>query len=124
MTAEFPELNVENETSPSSNTDTQIPDPIVTLTRELQPGGDFAYVDGLHPDRQELYTWTWDTESGTPTAEGTYNPSVTIGAQSASAAARSHDAEFLSGILFGVGAGALTAAIQEFMTSARRKSES
>jgi hypothetical protein len=48
---------------------------------------------------------------------------MTIGVQSPSAEAQSHDSEFQSGILFGVAAAALTAATQEFMTSARKQRE-
>jgi hypothetical protein len=119
MTAKFPELDVENQTSPGGNSDPQQPELLVE--HDLQPGGDYAYTNGPPPDQQNLYTWTWDANQETPGGAAQYSPAMTIGAVSPSAEARSHDSEFQSGVLFGIAAGALTAAIQEFMTSARKQ---
>jgi hypothetical protein len=121
MTAQFPDLTVENEASPGSSTDP--PQPQLVVTHELQPGGDYAYADGPPPDHQNVYTWTWDPKRDTSGGATPYAPAMTVGAQSPSAEAQSHDSEFQSGILFGIAAAALTAGIQEFMTSARKQRE-
>jgi hypothetical protein len=92
----------------------------VTVRRELVPLGDYAFLGGLPPDQLAGGAWSWKPEIG-HVNEGDAAPALDIEARSATADGQSHDAEFKSGIAFGIAASALIAGIQEFVNSARRK---
>jgi hypothetical protein len=120
LEAVFPGFVLENEAA-ANNGNTPAPAaPLVTLTRELQPGeGDYAYLGGQPPDHQDQIAWSWNPING---LDGTdIFPSLTIEAQSATMNEQSHNAEFLSGVFFGVAAAALIGALQEFLNSARKR---
>jgi hypothetical protein len=128
LAAEFPVLLVENQGSPGS-ANTSLPKLSVSLSRRLQPQGDYAYLAGLPPDHQQpdlpLSVWSWNPVT---LQEGYGNASVaafalplTVEARSATADEQTRNAEFQSGILFGVAAAALIAAIQEFVNSGRKR---
>ena len=121
LVASFPEILVENETSATEPNTVTPPNPTVTLSRELQPGGsDYAYLGGLPPDHESLYTWSWNPVSSTGPGSASIAP-MTIEARSAIAEEKSQSAEFQSGVLFGVAAAALIAGLQEFMNPDRRR---
>jgi hypothetical protein len=114
-------MTVENEDSGASADAPPPPTPKMILFRDLQPGGDFAYLGGLPPDYEDHFNWSWKPEKGTSAGGTTSFLPLTIEARSAVIDEQSHSAEFLSGIFFGVAAAALIAAIQEFMTSATKE---
>jgi len=94
------------------------PTPKVTVFRDLQPGGDFAYLGGLPPDHEDHFNWSWKPEKGISAAGTTTVLPLRIEARSAALDEQSHSA---SGIFFGVAATVFIAAIQEFMTSATKR---
>ncbi len=113
LVAAFPGFTVENQTSAT---------PTVTVSRDLQPDrSDYAYLGGMPPDHQDSDTWSWNPETGFLVGGLNLIPPLTVEAQSVATDEEAHSAEFLSGILFGVAAAALIAAIQEFVNSARRR---
>jgi hypothetical protein len=122
LVAMFPELTLENDLTGSSGNTSVPASPLVTLTRELQPGdGDYAYLGGQPPDHQEQGEWYWDPVNQIPGVGIAIFSSLTIEARSVTIDEQSHSAEFLSGVLFGVAAAALIAALQEFLNSARKR---
>jgi hypothetical protein len=121
LVATFPQFTVENRVAADSPSTFTPPTPAVTLGRKLQPGGsDYAYLGGLPPDHQDRFTWTWNPVRGDSAGGTTSFTSSPIAARSASADEESHSKEFTSGVLFGVAAAALVAALAEFLNSARK----
>jgi hypothetical protein len=115
LVASFPDVAVENQDA------SPVPPPNVTLSRQLQPGSDYAYLGGPPPDHQDRFTWSWNPQTVNGGSGTAPLPSLTLEARSATVDEQSHNDEFLSGILFGVAAAAFIAAIQELMNSARRR---
>jgi hypothetical protein len=113
LVAKFPEVDVFNQSQSSM--------PSVTLRRYLEPWGDYAYLGGLPPDHQDGFHWSWNPSSGRGPgySDNSFEP-ITAEARDASVDEKSHNAEFLSGVLFGVAAAAFIAAVQEFMNGARK----
>ena len=66
----------------------------------------------MPPDRQDSDTWSWRPETGFWAAGATVIQALTVEARSVATDEEAHSAEFLSGILFGVAAAALIAAIK------------
>ena len=66
LVAEFPDLAVDNQTELGSSDSSPTPSPTPTLivSRELQPGSDYAYLGGPAPEHQDLFTWSWKPELG------------------------------------------------------------
>ena len=124
LVAAFPTVVVENGLSASIMEDPSRLARVAPLTvsRQLDPGGsDYAYFAGMPPDSQDFPTWSWKPETGVTGLGFAGVPALTVEARSAVADERARSAEFLSGILFGVAAAAVIAAIQEFVTSATRR---
>ena len=128
LAAQFPILLVENQGSPGS-ANTSLPAPSVSLSRRLEPQGDYAYLGGLPPDHQQpglpLSEWSWNPVTlhkayGSASVAAVTLP-LTVEARSATADEQVHSAEFQSGVLFGVAAAALIAAIQEFVNAGRKR---
>lgn len=122
LVAAFPDFDVENETSANSSNAAAPALPPVTLTRELEPGinGDYSYLGGPPPDHQDRYTWYWDPAPSPAGATPAF-PSMSVEAQSPTTEEKLHSAEFQSGILFGVAAAAVIAAVPEFISAGNRK---
>jgi len=113
LVAAFPNLTVANQ-APSA--------PTLTVSRLLQPNrSDYAYLGGPLPDHQDSDSWSWKPQTGVGAEFLTLVPPLTVEARSVVTDEEAHSAEFLSGILFGVAAAALIAAIQEFVNSGRRE---
>lgn len=114
LVAAFPDVTVENHTRPGATDGSSVPRPEVTVQRELVPRGDYAFLGGLPPDRLAGLAWSWKPETG-HINEGDAAPALKVETRSATADDESHNAEFESGIAFGIAAAALIAGIQEFM---------
>lgn len=82
----------------------------------LSAAGDYAFLGGLPPDQLTNFIWSWNPETGRVN-EGAAADPITIEARSAAVDEQSHNAEFGSGIAFGVAASALITALQEFVKS-------
>ena len=118
LAAEFPIVTVVNQTSQDA---LSVPKPEVTVLQELTSGGDYAFL-GLPPDHLIGFDWAWNSKTGRVNEGSTALP-LEIEARSASADEQSHNAQYGSGIAFGVAAAALIAALQEFMNSATSRNQ-
>ncbi len=116
----LPDVTVENQTSADSNGTPSAPTPRVTVTQQLYPGGDFAFLGGLPPDHIDNGTWRWHPQLG-HVNQGPAASSIQVEARSPSIDEQSSDHSFQAGIAFGVAAAAGIAAIQEFVNSGRRR---
>jgi hypothetical protein len=99
-------------------------DPIrsVTLTDDLDLGpNDYAFLAALTPNHESVSDWAWNRPVDITLGVAAEVDPLKIEAHSVTVDEQSHSAEFLSGILFGVAAAALIAALQEFMNSARKR---
>jgi hypothetical protein len=121
LAAWFPEVQVDNWTSMGSNAPS-VPEPQVAVTRNLDLyEQDFTYLAGQPPDQFNASGWwTWKPAETTPINEdsGAFSPGFYLEARSATADESASNAEFKSGIAFGIAAAAFIAAIQEFVGSA------
>jgi hypothetical protein len=110
LAAFFPDVQVFNSTSIY---------PKVSVTRELDSFGDYSYLGGQTPDHATGSAWWW-TDEAYRSSRGFFvrSDSFRVEARSAATEAQANDAVFKSGVAFGVAAGALIAAIQEFVKSA------
>ena len=77
-------------------------------------------VFGTHtPDQRINFAWSWKPATGHAN-EPSAADQVDVEARSATRDEESHSAEFQSGVLLGVAAAAVIAAIQEFVNSAMK----
>jgi len=120
LVAEFPDVTVVNQSPVNSTGASSEPTPPLTISQTLFPGGDFAYLGGLPPNRIDGGTWSWTPATGSVNDLALALP-FEVEARSPTADQQSNNQEFQSGIFFGVAAAAAIAAIQEFINSARRK---
>lgn len=121
LAAYIPDFTVDNwESSGTSNGKPTVPEPQISVTRQLEPDGDFTYVGGQSPDQINNSGWSWKaaqpiTING---GGGALSSGVYVEGRSPAAELQSNNAIFKSGIAFGVAASAFIAAIQEFVKSA------
>jgi hypothetical protein len=119
LVAAFPAVVVSSYRKPDSDDSTSPPKPEVSVSYFLSPSSDFAFVAGPQPDTSQKYLWTWAPQTG-QVGPGEVGVPPTIEAHSVSIDAKLHNHEFTGGILYGVGASAIVAGIQEWLTNRRR----
>lgn len=124
LAATFPDVTVDNQATAGSDNAPSPPEPQVTVTRELVPFGDFAYLGGLPPDRLNGSGWSWEgTTFPANGGAGAFSYGLDVEARSPTQDAQASDAGFRSGIALGIAAAAFIAAIQEFVKTASRKQD-
>lgn len=111
LAAAFPPVRVR---SPSDSG--QDPQSAVTVQRELDVVGDYAFTAGLPPDQITQFVWSWKDATGQVDDNGV-TTEMTVEARSPSKDEQIHADEFQSGILIGVAAAAFIAVVQEFLNS-------
>jgi hypothetical protein len=121
LAAAFPPVLVRNTTG-SGQVPQSVGTPDVTVQRELDVVGDYAFTAGLPPDQITQFAWSWKDVTGQTNA-GDVTTEMTAEARSPSKDEQVHANEFQSGILIGVAAAALIAAFQEFLNSMTKKPE-
>jgi hypothetical protein len=94
--------------------------PLVTVTPELDPGSDFAYLGGPPPDHFAGPFWVWKPDTGHATGTVLNSP-LDAEARSAALDGQAQTAQFYSGVAFGVAASAFIAAVAEFVNKGRRE---
>lgn len=88
--------------------------PLVTVTPELDPRSDFAYLGGPPPDHFAGPFWVWKPDTGHATGTVLNSP-LDAEARSAALDGQAQTAQFYSGVAFGVAASAFIAAVAEFV---------
>ncbi len=112
----LPDVSVRNEVRPG--TTTPVPRARYTVSRDLTPEGDFVIETGSSPDRVDPDGWYWRPVPGSSLKART---PLNVEAQSPTRAEQARGDDFLSGIVFGLAAAALIAAIQEFVNAATKQ---
>ncbi len=120
LTAEFPRILAGDFGDLSGGEAGYLYTPLpISLSQQLALDDNYAYLAGQPPDHQDGSAWSWGPV--TLDGSGQLAPFVTIEARNAAEDEQAQDEEFQSGILFGVAAAALIAAIQEFVNAGRKR---
>jgi len=90
----------------------------VRVQHALDTLGDYVFLGGLPPDQVTRYGWSWKEEPIQPALGGFFVEEMEIEAYSPTTDEQTSADEFTSGILFGVAAAAIMAAVQEFVRTA------
>lgn len=115
LAAVFPDVTAENWTTDSPNPPA-IPQPQMSVTRELVPFEDFAYLGGLPPDQVNDSAWSWQADTSLVNAGAEpYSPGLDVEARSPTLDASASTDEFRSGIAFGIAAAAFIGFATEFV---------
>ena len=123
LAAVFPDVTAENRTTDSPNP-TAIPQPQISVTRELVPFGDFAYLGGLPPNQVNDSAWSWQADTSLVNAGAEpYSPGLDVEARSPTLDASSSTNEFRSGIAFGIAAAAFIGFATEFVKAVAKARE-
>jgi hypothetical protein len=115
LMAVFPDVTVV-----TNQSDLVTPTLLVTVTQELDPGSDFAYLGGPPPDHFAGTRWVWKPVTGYATGTVLTSP-LDAEARSAALDGQAQTAQFYSGVAFGVAASAFIAAVAEFVNKGRRE---
>jgi hypothetical protein len=117
LAAAFPDVTVDNQSpSYSGLGPPPVPQPQMSVTRELVPFGDFAYFGGVPPNQLNDSAWSWQADTY-PVNEGSgiFSPGLDVEARSPTLDASSSTNEFRSGIAFGIAAAAFIGFATEFV---------
>lgn len=119
LVASLPAFRIANQ-PPPDRSGSSMPQPGITVERDVSLAEDFTYLGGLPPDKLTEYQWSWNPQEGR-VGDPEVVDSLQVEARSASRDEQAHSDEFKSGIAFGIVAAALVGGIQEFLNERRKK---